>query len=277
MDYQICDRIYRRRENGKNSGNQDNDDCPRCGQPEDTPHVIRCQGKETEITFEIAIQKLEVHLCDTFTAPEIKHALDTRIRQWRQKSSLEVIDQATQLPAYSRTDAFGTQQAVEAQDKIGWYNLLLGRMAQEWTDAEQQYLESLGKKTTGKRWTISIIKKLWDIAWDMWAQRNHINHNTLHPMKQQEMEELRAYVAAVYSQGNGELLPRDRTLFQKSLATIQKGTAKEQEQWLLSVTLAQRRAEAVNEERREYLYAERQLLESWLGITHATDTPELQE
>jgi hypothetical protein len=225
----------------------------------------------------VAIQKSEVKLCDLFTAPEIKHALVSRLRQWRKTSSAAVTDQDTIFPPYSRTDAFGTQQAVEAQDKIGWYSLLLGRMAKEWTDAEQKYLESIGKKTTGRRRTISIIQKLWDIAWDMWAHRNHIKHNTLHPRKQLAMKEPGEYVATVYRQGKGELLPRDRSLFQKSLATLQKGTAKEQEQWLLSVQLAQRRAAAVQDNRSKSLYAERKLLESWLGIVQVTETPEWQE
>jgi hypothetical protein len=70
-------------------------------------------------------------------------------------------------------------------------------------------------------------------------------HNTLHPKKQQELEHLGQRVEAVYNQGMDTLLSRDRPLFQKPIATIRKGTVKEQEQWFMSVMLAQQRAAAI--------------------------------
>jgi hypothetical protein len=124
------------------------------------------------------VQKLEVGLCDKFTAPRIKTALTTRIRQWCQHSNGQTTDQATIFPYSRHNDEFGTKAAVAEQDKIGWYNLLLGRLSKKWTDAQQKYLKSIDKRNTGKRWTIAIISKLWDIAWDMWEHRNHITHNS---------------------------------------------------------------------------------------------------
>jgi hypothetical protein len=99
-------------------------------------------------------------MCDNFTAPEIKRALVTRIRQWRQRLNDQTNDQDTIFPSYTHCDAFDTYYAVATQDRIGWYNLLLGRLAKQWTDAQHKYLESIDKKTTGKRWTIAIITKL---------------------------------------------------------------------------------------------------------------------
>jgi hypothetical protein len=254
-------------------GNQDHDHCPRCGQPEDAPHVVRCRGTETDIIFEVGVQKLEVTMWDNFTAPEIKRALVTRIRQWRQRSTSQTKDQETAFPPYIRRDKFGTYYAMAAQDRIGWYNLRLGRLAKQWTEARQKYLESIDKKTTGnKRWTIPIISKLWDITWGMWEHRNHIMHNTLHPKKQQELEQLGQRVEAVYNhQGMDTLLSRDRPLFQKPIATVRKGTVKEQEQWLMSVMLAQQRAAAIAAERQAWKHVERTLMETWLGVTRNAD------
>jgi hypothetical protein len=101
----------------------------------------------------------------------------------------------------------------------------------------------------------------------MWEQHNHIMHNTLHPKKQQELEQLGQQVEAVYNQGTDTLLPRDQPLFQKSIATIRKGTVKEQEQWMVSVMLAQRRAAVVAADRRALMHVERTLMETWLGVT----------
>jgi hypothetical protein len=61
------------------------------------------------------------------------------------------IDQTTQLPRYKDNNKFGNKDTVAEQDKIGWYNLLLGRMGKNWTDEQRE--------KTGKRWTIAIIAK----------------------------------------------------------------------------------------------------------------------
>ena len=143
-------------------GNQNHADCPRCGQFEDAPHVVRCKGNGTDDIFEVAVQKLELKMGDSFTAPEIITSLGTRIRQWRKHSSEQTVNQDTPFPVYRQHDQLGTKDAVKEQDKIGWYNLLLGRMSQKWRDVQQKYLELLGKRTTGRRWTIAIISKIWD-------------------------------------------------------------------------------------------------------------------
>lgn len=258
-------------------GNKDHDECPRCGKIEDAPHVVRCKGTGTDAIFEVAVSKLEITMGDRFTAPGIAAAIGKRIRQWRKHSTEDIIDQATPLPRYYRNDEFGTKEAVMEQDKIGWYNLLLGRLSTKWMDAQQKYLESLGKRTTGRRWTIAIISKLWDIAWDMWQHRNHIIHNTLHPKKQLEMELLGQQVNELYEQGSTELLNRDRTLFQKSLTTLLKGNGNEQEQWVTSVRLAHQRAAAAKHNRNASMINERALMETWLGILQEPEEDENEE
>jgi hypothetical protein len=277
MAPQACNRVLRRRKNGKIRDNQEHEDCPRCGQVKDTIHVVQCKGTGTDEIFELAVQKLEVTLCDKFTAPRIKTALTTRIRQWRQHSNNHTTDQETIFPFFRHYDEFGTKAAVAEQDKIGWYNLLLGLMSTKWTDAQQKYLESIGKRNTGKRWTIAIINKLWDIAWDMWSHRNHITHNTIHPRKRQELDILKQQIQELYLQGPQELLSQDRPLFDKSVEKLLKGNAKEQEQWVISVKLAQHRAEAYKEEQYPSMQPERSLMENWIGISHQIEEAQEEE
>jgi hypothetical protein len=162
---------------------------------------------------------------------------------------------------------FGTKVAVVEQDKIGCYN--------SWTDAQQKYLESIGKQNTVKRWTITIISKLWDIAWDMWEPRNHITHNTIYPRKQQELDILKQQIEKLYVQGPQDLLPRNWALFDKLSAKLQKGNEKEQEKWVISVRLAQHRAAADKEDKYPSMQAERSLMENWIGISHQTEEAQL--
>jgi hypothetical protein len=109
--------------------------CPRCGQFEDAPHVVRCKGNAI---FEVAVQKLEITRGDKFTAPDIIAALGKRIRQRRKHSNDQTIDQATPRPGYYKNDESGTKAAVVEQERIGWYNLLLGRMSTKWMDAQTE-------------------------------------------------------------------------------------------------------------------------------------------
>jgi hypothetical protein len=67
------------------------------------------------------------------------------------------------------------------QDKLGWYHFLLGRLGRKWSDGQQGFIDSLHKKNTGQHWTILLIQKALDVAWDMWEQRKDIKHNTLCP------------------------------------------------------------------------------------------------
>ena len=79
-------------------GNQDHVECPRCGQFEDTPHIARCRGNGTDVVLEVAVQKVELKMGESFTAPAILTALGTRIHRWCKHSKGQTTDQETRLP-----------------------------------------------------------------------------------------------------------------------------------------------------------------------------------
>ena len=120
-------------------GNQSHDECPRCGLSESSQHVVECKGTGTDLTFALALQKLETHLTVIDTAPTLLAAIMKRLRQWRRLGDRD-------LPKFRGFDQWGTQHAVREQDSIGWYQLLLGRIALKWSDSQQRYIDSLHKK-----------------------------------------------------------------------------------------------------------------------------------
>jgi hypothetical protein len=91
---------------------------------------------------------------------------------------------------------------------------------------------------THKRWMIAILKKVWDISWDMWEQRNGIVHETLHPRRLDQWLALQQAVRDRFQEGCDTLLPRDQQLFAKGLDTLLKGSDCEMNQWMTSVMLA---------------------------------------
>lgn len=62
-----------------------------------------------------------------------------------------------------------------------------GWLSHEWTNAQHAYYLTIKSLQTGKRWTIALIKKLWDIVWDLWEHRNGILSNSLNVVSNKEM------------------------------------------------------------------------------------------
>jgi hypothetical protein len=56
--------------------------------------------------------------------------------------------------------------------------LLEGWFCLEWESIQQDYLKSIGSLRSVKRWVAALIKKIWNVSWDMWEHRNGILHNT---------------------------------------------------------------------------------------------------
>jgi hypothetical protein len=66
------------------------------------------------------------------------------------------------------------------QDQIGWDCVIEGCFGTAWLEAQQQYLISISSKRNSLRWLTSLIHKLWDVAWDLWTNRNGYDHQQDH-------------------------------------------------------------------------------------------------
>ena len=238
-------------------GNQDHDECPRCGESESSKHVVECKGTGADLTFTLAIQKLDISMTTLDTAPHIQKAILKRLNQWRKYGDKD-------LPRFRDYDMWGTQHAVQEQDEIGWYQFLLGRFGRKWSDAQQRFIDSLQKKNTGRRWIISLIQKALDVAWDMWEQRNDVKHNTLHPRRAAEVLDIKVQLQLLYRTGRKGFLTQDCLLFSKSEATLLKGDPSDMLQWITSVLNATRRAAQAKNDLEATMQSERALMKLWL-------------
>jgi hypothetical protein len=151
------------------------------------------------------------------------------------------------------------------QDKLGWYQFLLGRVGRKWSDAQQRYIDSLHKKNTGRRWTISLIQKALDIAWDMLEQRNDIKHNTFHPRAAAAvLIDIKVQLQLLFRKGQEGFLSQDKLLFSKSEGTLLKGEPNEMLQWTTSVLNASRRAAQVKNNVEAKMQVKQDLMKNWL-------------
>jgi hypothetical protein len=162
--------------------------------------------------------------------PALRSAIINRLKAWHQSS-------ATAAPSYSWP---GVNDLIYTQTLVGWQAFLEGGVLKEWAAKQQEYYDWLARKNTGKRWTTTLIKKLWEISWNMWEHRNGELHNPASPATLREHARLDALITLDY--GNTRRLCRkDRRWFRRPLAVLFTETLEYKSQWLESVKLARAR------------------------------------
>jgi hypothetical protein len=154
--------------------------------------------------------ELESWLDKQQTHPELLKELMNGLRAW----SVGVV----RMTSYGTSDSI--REAVEQQDEIGWSNMIEGWVAIGWTEVQEAYYRSLGSRRTGLRWTVAIINKLWDIAWDLWEQRNGILHDKEYQEQLQNLPGINNEVRYQYQKG-GATLPRRLWFLFKGLFSVE--------------------------------------------------------
>jgi hypothetical protein len=188
------------------------------------------------------------------TAPELRRTIIRKLNNWRRRRRI-----TAQI-----TNKYGEREASEHQDKIGWTNLMLGRMAPEWAAAQQSYLDWLGRRTTGKRWLIALTVKLLNISWDMWDHRNRILHASTHPWNLLKVHELDLKIDDEYRQGYQNLQRKDYKWLHRTLAATKKLTPEVKQQWLTSIHLSRQTYERNTTAQYQAMRSERSTMIRWL-------------
>jgi hypothetical protein len=73
-----------------------------------------------------------------------------------------------------------------------------GGILQDWAAKQQEYYDWLQKRNTGKRWITTLIKKLREISWNMWKQRNGELKNPTSPANLRDHARLDADITIEY-------------------------------------------------------------------------------
>jgi hypothetical protein len=118
------------------------------------------------------------------TMPDIRKAIISRLKTWINDSDPENL--SFTWP--------GVNNLLQTQDLLGWRAFLEGCVLKEWAAKQQEYYTWLEKKNTGRRWITTLIKKMWEISWDMWEQRNGALTNPESPASLREHARLDAII-----------------------------------------------------------------------------------
>ena len=126
--------------------------CPCCGHdPETTQHVLICPDPCMCLEYHSKVLLLEQWLSSVNTMPEIQFCL-------LQGLCME------QPSLFSPFAGPTTQAAAQAQDHIGWVNLLLGQLAMEWSTFQHHHLSSVSSHHTASSWATGVITHLLSIS-----------------------------------------------------------------------------------------------------------------
>ncbi len=130
---------------------------------------------------------------------------------------------------------------LQKQARIGWRRFFEGWISIKWTEAQQRYYNLIKSYRMVKRWTTALIKKLWEIAWDLWEHRNGILHETDNVVTSASLCRLDRKVTDTYGKLTNALLPaNDRHLLSVSLSRLFQKDFGYKETWLNNALCALR-------------------------------------
>jgi len=198
--------------------------CPRCGHVlEDKAHITQCTEAEVSSTWQHSLKQLEKWFRESNMAHDLSEAIIWGLQQWRDPQ------QNTAPP---------DSQFVLDQMAIGWERFLDGWLAKSWRLHQEGFWQGARSRRSSKCWVAELIKKLWNVSWDMWAHQNGILHQS--PVARQDIleKQVNDQIRAIY-EGGMQALPRDAIglLWKPKEQTLQLPLTTKQ-QWLESVTNA---------------------------------------
>ena len=174
--------------------------------------------------MEEEVEKLDGWLIQQGTEADIRKLIVRAITKWKRGETVT-------------TARANMQDLLGAQNEIGWHNFLFGLVAKEWAILQQKEYERQGSRRTGKRWVTALIRKLWDISWDMWMLRNRALHTGDKVEEFNDPETLENAVRSAFDMGEPRPCPRHlRPWFRyNAVAEILSKTAYEQRRWISTV------------------------------------------
>ena len=205
-------------------GEQTTPTCPNCAMIETHRHIVKCQSNRATVAYRNIEQNFECWLKDT-TSTEIWIAMMAHLDAYREDSEVQ-------------QDAEWDDKVLEAsmeQEEIGPNAFTEGLIGKKWIKAQEAHLTRIGSKRNPSRWATALIRKLWEVSWDMWESRNGVVHRNKQTRKEIILAQLDTDINQKYNEGQtNRFLPRtERTFFRQDLEEILKTTEYQKRAWLL--------------------------------------------
>ena len=87
------------------------------------------------------------------------------------------------------------------QDAIGWRNFIDGFITTGWGIVMQARFVAGGRRSTGHRWTILLLRHLWKLTRDLWDLQNKLAHEGRDSLAQHALDELNREILDQFQRG----------------------------------------------------------------------------
>ena len=234
---------------------RDFDHCPRCKQPhENSTHVIICPAKSASQQWDVTMMNLEQSLQKLHCPSDFPTALIAHLTAWRTNNTYP--DNSSYTPH--------TKAMIQAQHDIGWGHALDGCIHKQWREEIALFHKNnYSNKVSHKRWTTAIIRKMWDVSWDMWDQRNAILFQVTPDEDLLGITKMKHTIRRELDQGRDVLMsPDERALFSVDIDEVQEWTLDRMNTWYSRVVAARQLSAARNE---IHMTSERRGMARWLN------------
>jgi hypothetical protein len=223
------------------------DECPRCGQPEDVEHVWRCQV-DTASIWQRAMSSLNEWLISNSWHPEMSRLIIEGLSRWHDGSDLDKL--TTTIP--------WLQDIITKQTECGWRNFFEGMLLIDWKMGLKLHFGRIRSAKSPRRWISALIRKLWQVAWDLWEHRNGYLHQSKNNLWSQQLD---SEITNQFAIGCTDLDEKTRCLFQKGEQHIRSRPLDIKKQWVKRIQVAREQA-AIG----AYgtFQAERKMMAKWL-------------
>ena len=114
--------------------------------------------------------------------PELIEAVVENLRAWRGSTPFP-----TETPI---SDSL--QEAMRHQDRIGWKSFMEGFISHKWVQCQREHYELVGSQKSAQLYMVRVQRRIREIAWKLWEQRNEELHHggtTIHSKEQGELQE----------------------------------------------------------------------------------------
>lgn len=138
---------------------------------------------------------------------------------------------------------------------------LEGRISTKWEQHQTQYYITNRLRRSSKQWVTALIKKLWDVAWDLWQFRNRIVHDgdqgLLKLQLQQEIQE-------EFQRPLADFPPNIRHHFRDGLNAVLARPLHRQSSWLVCVQSGRTRQERLQKQGKLGARSMQQVMADWM-------------
>jgi len=197
-------------------------ECPRCGAiQEDKPHIILCFQQEATDLWVLALSSLKTWLSEEEMDPLLITKLLTGLQEWQNGGMV-----------------MGTSSATQQQSMLGWEAVMDGWLGLEWCAQQEAYWNLWKRQKSSRCWATELIKKLWNISWDMWDHCNSILHNTSQSWEDILDSTINDQVRQLFSQGL-QAVPHDAfNFFAQPVEELLSKLRHYKIQWVESIMVA---------------------------------------